>query len=205
VPLLHGLLILGKFSSVREESAKGTALPAHCGLAVSRAALDICLVRTVVYPGSFDPLTNGHLDVLQRAAKLFDRVVIAIARNEGKQPLFSLTERVNLVTQAVAHLPNVRADSFDGLLVEYAKRQQAQAIIRGLRAVSDFEFEFQLALMNRKLNEEIETIFMMPKDTYTFLSSRIVKEIARHGGDISAFVPPGVQVALRHKLNPSSA
>jgi pantetheine-phosphate adenylyltransferase len=167
--------------------------------------LDISPVRTVVYPGSFDPLTNGHLDVVQRAAKLFDRVIMAVARNEGKQPLFSLAERVNLVTQAVAHLPNVQADSFDGLLVEYARRQQAQAIIRGLRAVSDFEFEFQLALMNRKLNEEIETIFMMPKDTYTFLSSRIVKEIARHGGDISAFVPAGVQAALRAKLNPAAA
>jgi pantetheine-phosphate adenylyltransferase len=162
-------------------------------------------VRTVVYPGSFDPLTNGHLDVVQRAAKLFDRVIMAVARNEGKQPLFSLAERVNLVTQAVAHLPNVQADSFDGLLVEYARRQGAQAIIRGLRAVSDFEFEFQLALMNRKLNEDIETIFMMPKDTYTFLSSRIVKEIARHGGDISAFVPASVQAALRAKLNPAAA
>ena len=157
-------------------------------------------MRTVVYPGSFDPLTNGHLDVVQRAAKLFDRVVMAVARNEGKQPFFNLEERVALVAQSVAHLPNVRADAFDGLLVDYVKRQGAQAIIRGLRAVSDFEFEFQLALMNRKLNEEIETIFMMPKDTYTFLSSRIVKEIARHGGDISTFVPAGVQAALRQKF-----
>lgn len=157
-------------------------------------------MRTVVYPGSFDPLTNGHLDVVQRAAKLFDRVIMAVARNEGKQPLFELKERVELVAQSIAHLPNVKADSFDGLLVEYAKRQGAQAIIRGLRAVSDFEFEFQLALMNRKLNEDIETIFMMPKDTYTFLSSRIVKEIARHGGDISTFVPACVQAALRARL-----
>lgn len=159
-------------------------------------------MRTVVYPGSFDPLTNGHLDVVQRAAKLFDRVLMAVARNEAKQPLFRLDERVDLVAKAVAHLPNVQADSFDGLLVDYARRQGAQAIIRGLRAVSDFEFEFQLALMNRKLDEDIETIFMMPKDTYTFLSSRIVKEIARHGGDISAFVPPAVRAALRAKFTP---
>lgn len=160
-------------------------------------------MRTVVYPGSFDPLTNGHLDVVQRAAKLFDRVIMAVARNEAKQPLFRLDERVDLVAKAVAHLPNVQADSFDGLLVDYARRQGAQAIIRGLRAVSDFEFEFQLALMNRKLDEDIETIFMMPKDTYTFLSSRIVKEIARHGGDISAFVPPAVRAALRARFTPA--
>jgi pantetheine-phosphate adenylyltransferase len=164
---------------------------------------DSSSVRTVVYPGSFDPLTNGHLDVVQRAAKLFDRVIMAVARNEAKQPLFRLDERVDLVAKAVAHLPNVQADSFDGLLVDYARRQGAQAIIRGLRAVSDFEFEFQLALMNRKLDEDIETIFMMPKDTYTFLSSRIVKEIARHGGDISAFVPPAVRAALRARFTPA--
>jgi len=162
-------------------------------------------VRTVVYPGSFDPFTNGHLDVVQRAAKLFDRVIVAIARNEEKQPLFQLAERVDFVSKAVGHLGNVLADSFDDLLVDYAKRQKAQAIIRGLRAVSDFEFEFQLALMNRKLDEEIETIFMMPKDTYTFLSSRIVKEIARHGGDISAFVPPCVQAALLTKFTSNAA
>jgi pantetheine-phosphate adenylyltransferase len=159
-------------------------------------------MRTVIYPGSFDPLTNGHLDVIQRAAKLFDRVVVAVAKNEGKSPLFALGERVALVKEAVRQLPSVEVDSFAGLLVEYAASHNAQAIIRGLRAVSDFEFEFQLALMNRKLNEKIETIFMMPKDTYTFLSSRIVKEIARLGGDVSAFVPPHVQVALAKKLKP---
>lgn len=157
-------------------------------------------MRTVIYPGSFDPLTNGHLDVVQRAAKLFDRVVVAVAKNEGKHPTFTLEERVGLVKQAVAHLPNVEADSFDRLLVDYVVSKQAQAIVRGLRAVSDFEFEFQLALMNRKLNENIETIFMMPKDTYTFLSSRIVKEIARLGGDVSGFVPVHVQAALAGKF-----
>lgn len=157
-------------------------------------------MRTAIYPGSFDPLTNGHLDVVQRAAKLFDRVIVAVAKNEDKHPLFTLDERLALVKQAVRHMPGVEADLFDGLLVDYALRRNAQAIVRGLRAVSDFEFEFQLALMNRKLNENIETIFMMPKDTYTFLSSRIVKEIARLGGDVSAFVPAHVEAALRKKL-----
>ena len=157
-------------------------------------------MRTVIYPGSFDPLTNGHLDVIQRAAKLFDRVIVAVAQNESKNPLLTLPERLELVTHCVRHLPNVEADSFDGLLVNYVEQRSAQAIIRGLRAVSDFEFEFQLALMNRKLNERIETIFMMPKDTYTFLSSRIVKEIARLGGDVSAFVPPKVREVLTARL-----
>jgi pantetheine-phosphate adenylyltransferase len=159
--------------------------------------------RIAIYPGSFDPLTNGHLDVVQRAAKLFDRVIVAVAQNDSKHPLFTLDERVVLAQQAVAHLPNVETDSFDGLLVEYVAAKKARAIVRGLRAVSDFEFEFQLALMNRKLDENIETIFMMPKDTYTFLSSRIVKEIARLGGDVSQFVPSNVQAALLEKLKPN--
>ncbi len=157
-------------------------------------------MRTVIYPGSFDPLTNGHLDVIQRATKLFDRVIVAVAKNDSKNPLFTLSERRELVQSCVQHLPNVETDSFDGLLVNYAEKRSAQAIIRGLRAVSDFEFEFQLALMNRKLNERVETIFMMPKDTYTFLSSRIVKEIARLGGDVGTFVPPQVQAALTARL-----
>ena len=157
-------------------------------------------MRIAIYPGSFDPMTNGHLDVVQRAAKLFDRVIVAVAQNESKNPLLTLSERLELVTHCVRHIPNVEADSFDGLLVNYVEQRSAQAIIRGLRAVSDFEFEFQLALMNRKLNERIETIFMMPKDTYTFLSSRIVKEIARLGGDVSAFVPPKVREVLTTRL-----
>jgi pantetheine-phosphate adenylyltransferase len=157
-------------------------------------------MRIAIYPGSFDPLTNGHLDVAQRAAKLFDRVIVAIAENDSKHPLFTLAERVAMVKKATAHLPNVQTDSFDGLLVDYVAERKAKAIVRGLRAVSDFEFEFQLALMNRKLDENIETIFMMPKDTYTFLSSRIVKEIARLGGDVRSFVPPNVQSALIKKL-----
>src|SRR5712664_3226452 len=157
-------------------------------------------MRTAIYPGSFDPITNGHLDVIQRATKLFDRVIVAVAKSESKQPLFTLAERVEMVEGAIGHLPQVEADSFDGLLVKYVEDRSAQAVVRGLRAVSDFEFEFQLALMNRKLNERIETIFMMPKDTYTFLSSRIVKEIARLGGDVGAFVPEQVKGALKKKF-----
>jgi pantetheine-phosphate adenylyltransferase len=157
-------------------------------------------MRTAIYPGSFDPLTNGHLDVLERASKLFDRVIVAIARNESKSPLFSLDERLALMKPAIVPMKNVEADIFDGLLVEYAANQKAQAIVRGLRAVSDFEFEFQMALMNRKLAENIETIYMMPKESYTFISSRIVKEIARLGGDVSPFVPPHVVKALKRKL-----
>src|SRR5213596_40926 len=162
-------------------------------------------MRTAIYPGSFDPLTNGHLDVIERASKLFDRIIVAIAINDSKHPLFTLAERRELVCRSIEHLKNVEADTFTGLLVDYVEQRSGQAIVRGLRAVSDFEFEFQLALMNRKLNERIETIFMMPKDTYTFLSSRIVKEIARLGGDVSAFVPAHVQQALAGKLSPVPA
>lgn len=157
-------------------------------------------MRTVIYPGSFDPLTNGHLDIIQRAARLFDSVIVAVAQNEGKKPLFSLNERVAMARESTAAIPNVKVDSFSGLLVEYVENCGGQAVIRGLRAVSDFEFEFQLALMNRKLNERVETIFMMPKETYTFLSSRITKEIARLGGDVRAFVPAHVETALKRKL-----
>jgi pantetheine-phosphate adenylyltransferase len=159
-------------------------------------------MRTVISPGSFDPLTNGHLDVIQRAAKLFDRVIVAVAKNEAKAPLFTLEERGALVSAALAGagLTNVETDVLDGLLVDYVVRRGAGAVVRGLRAVSDFEFEFQLALMNRKLNESVETIFLMPKDTYSFLSSRLVKEIARLGGDVAQFVPPNIQIALKARL-----
>jgi len=162
-------------------------------------------MRTAIYPGSFDPLTNGHLDVIERAAKLFDRVIVAVAKSDSKNPLFTLEERVELVQGAVRRMKNVSAGSFDGLLVDYVRKCKANAVVRGLRAVSDFEFEFQLALMNRKLNDQFETIFMMPKDTYTFLSSRIVKEIARLGGDVSAFVPVHVRRELHRKLKEQSA
>ncbi len=155
----------------------------------------------MIYPGSFDPFTNGHLDIVQRAAKLFDTVIVAIANNgEKKMPLFTLKERMALVKDSVSSMPNVKVDSFTGLLVDYVESRDGQAVIRGLRAISDFEFEFQLALMNRKLNERVETIFMMPKETFTFLSSRIIKEIARLHGDVRAFVPAHVEAALEKKL-----
>ena len=153
-----------------------------------------------VYPGSFDPVTNGHLDIITRGLAVFDEVIIAILVNPQKHPLFTVEERVALIREAYKGEARVRVDTFSGLLVDYAERVGASVIVRGLRAVSDFEFEFQLALMNRKLNERIETIFMMPKDTYTFLSSRIVKEIARLGGDVSAFVPVHVRRELHRKL-----
>lgn len=176
--------------------------PAGISLAVLRAGSELRRVRTVVYPGSFDPLTNGHLDVIERAARLFDRVIVAVAQNTEKHPLFTPEERCVLVAGATRRLRNVETRAFDGLLVDYVRGCGAQAVIRGLRAVSDFEFEFQMALMNRKLDERVETIFMMPKDTYTFLSSRLVKEIARLGGDVRDFVPGNVGRALAKKVRP---
>lgn len=157
-------------------------------------------MRTAVYPGSFDPITNGHLDVIQRAARLFDRVIVAVAINESKTPMFTMAQRKDLTARAVSHLGNVEVDTFTGLLVDYVVAKGGEAVIRGLRAVSDFEFEFQLALMNRKLNEKVETIFMMPKESYTFISSRMIKEVARLGGDISSFVPEHVREALQAKV-----
>jgi pantetheine-phosphate adenylyltransferase len=156
-------------------------------------------MRTAIYPGSFDPITNGHLDIIERANKLFDRVIVAVAPSAGKKPLFTLKERLDLVRRALPVCPTVEVDALDGLLVDYVERRSGHAIIRGLRAVSDFEFEFQLALMNRKLNGKVETIFMMPRETYTFLSSRLVKEIASLGGNVQPFVPPHVQTALASK------
>ena len=162
-------------------------------------------MRTAIYPGTFDPITNGHLDVVQRATKLFDRVIVAVAKNENKQPLFTLDERLAFIRQAVGGTPNVEADAFDCLLVDYVRQKSAQVVLRGLRAVSDFEFELQMALMNRSLNENFETIFMMPKARYSFLSSRVVKEIARLRGDVSNFVPEHVRGALLAKVsNPPS-
>lgn len=159
-------------------------------------------MQVAVYPGSFDPITYGHLDVIQRAARLFDRVIVAVAQNEGKRPLFNLEERRRLAAEATAELDNVEVDAFTGLLIDYVQERHSRVILRGLRAVSDFEFEFQLALTNRRINDQIETMFMMPRDTYTFLSSRIVKEICRLGGDVSPFVPPSVQAALQARLAP---
>jgi pantetheine-phosphate adenylyltransferase len=157
-------------------------------------------MRRAIYPGSFDPVTNGHLDVIGRALKLFDEVVVAVAHNDEKQPLFSLEERLNLLHETAGKIDNVRIAEFNGLLVEFARAKAAGAVIRGLRAISDFEFEFQMALMNRKLDAAVETIFLMPKEEYTYLSSRIVKEIARLGGDVSSFVPACVAKAFSRKF-----
>jgi len=157
-------------------------------------------MRRAIYPGSFDPVTNGHLDVIERGRKLFDEVVVAVAHNEEKKALFSLEERLQLLDHSIGKIDNVRIAQFDGLLVEFALAQKANAVIRGLRAVSDFEFEFQMALMNRKLKGDLETIFLMPKEEYTYLSSRLVKEIARLGGDVSQFVPATVAAALAKKF-----
>ena len=158
------------------------------------------MIRRAIYPGSFDPITNGHLDVIDRARKLFDEVIVAVAHNDQKQPLFSLDERLELLQATIGKLKNVEIAPLDGLLVDFAMARKASAVIRGLRAISDFEFEFQMALMNRKLEATVETIFLMPKEEYTYLSSRIVKEIARLGGDVAKFVPARVAKALRMKL-----
>ncbi len=158
-------------------------------------------MRRAIYPGSFDPVTNGHLDIIERARKLFDEVIVAVAHNEQKQGLFPLKERLRLLQETIGGQDHVRVASFDGLLVEFAVEQKAIAVVRGLRAISDFEFEFQMALMNRQLETRVETIFLMPKEEYTYLSSRIVKEIARLGGDISKFVPETVARALSKKFS----
>ena len=156
--------------------------------------------HTAICPGSFDPVTNGHLDVIERAAGLFERVIVAIADNDQKNPLFSPAERLGLLRDAVAHLPGVEISSFRGLLVDFARREGAGVVVRGLRAVSDFEFEFQMALMNRKLHPKLEICFLTPREEYTYLSSRLVKEIARLGGEVAAFVPQSVARALEEKF-----
>lgn len=156
-------------------------------------------MKIAIYPGTFDPITNGHIDILERAIKLFDKVIIAIARNSAKNPLFTEEERLTLLQKVTNRYKNVQVDSFQGLLVDYMQKQNAIAVVRGLRAMTDFEFELQMALMNRKLDEKMETVFLMPNEKYTYLSSNVVREIARLGGDISKFVPPIVNKALRQK------
>lgn len=158
----------------------------------------------VIYPGSFDPLTFGHVDVIERSVRLFDRVVVAIITNPSKQPLFTVEERREMIEEIVGkRFPEVEVDVFHGLLVDYAKRKQAQAIVRGIRAVTDYEYEFQMALMNRRLSPEIETVFMMPAEQYSYLSSRLVKEVAELGGSVSGLVPDLVEERLRRKLRKS--
>jgi len=152
-----------------------------------------------VYPGSFDPITNGHVDIIERGARLFDRIVVALLLNLDKKPLFSVAERVEIARETFRAHSNVEVDTFDGLLVDYVRRRKAQVIVRGLRAVSDFEFEMQMALMNRRLNAEVETVFMMPAEPYTYVSSRLVKEVVALGGSVAGLVPPGVEVRLRDK------
>ena len=158
-------------------------------------------MRRAVYPGSFDPVTNGHLDIIARASRLFDEVLVAVAYNEAKAGLFKPEERVRMLKANVASHPNVQVTYFEGLLVDFARKVDARVVVRGLRAISDFEFEFQMALMNRKLAAEVETIFLMPAEECTYLSSRIVKEIARLGGEVTSFVPDSVAEALREKFS----
>ena len=159
-------------------------------------------MRVAVYPGSFDPVTNGHLDVIQRAGTLFEELIIAVAFNDQKHKstLFAIDERITLIQEACSHLPSLRVVRLNGLLVDFAKQEKVVAIVRGLRAISDFEFEFQMALMNRKMEPTVETIFMMPKEEFTYISSRIVKEIARLGGNVQSFVPDCVVRALAKKF-----
>jgi pantetheine-phosphate adenylyltransferase len=157
-------------------------------------------MRIAVYPGSFDPLTNGHLDIIRRGTNLFDRMIVAVLENEGKSPLFSVAERKELIAQCTAGIPGVDVQSFSGLLVDFMRRASANVVVRGIRAVSDYEYELQMALMNRELHPQAETIFMLPAVEYTYVSSRLVKEVFRLGGDITRLVPAPVLESLRARL-----
>ena len=155
-----------------------------------------------IYPGSFDPLTNGHLDLIERGSKIFHELIVAILRNSEKEPLFDVAERREMLMEATARWANVRIDTFSGLLVDYVVQQKAHAVLRGIRAISDYEYELQMALMNRKLNAQVETVFMMPAETYSYLSSRLVKEVFRLGGSVCELVPPQVEKRLYNKVRP---
>ena len=157
-------------------------------------------MRIAVYPGTFDPVTNGHLDIVRRAARIFDRTFVAISENPRKNPLFTLEERRSLLEDAVCGIEKVKVEVFTGLLVQYAKSKRATAIIRGLRAVSDFEYEFQMALLNRKLEPDLETVYLMPSEEYSYINSTIVKEVAHLGGKLDCFLPPAVAKALKDKI-----
>jgi len=156
-----------------------------------------------IYPGSFDPPTNGHLDLIQRGSKIFEELVVAILRNSEKTPMFSVGERLEMLRELTADLGNVRIDTFDGLMVEYAKSIEAMCVLRGIRAISDYEYELQMALMNRKLEPTLETVFMMPADKYSYVSSRLVREVAQAGGPVKGLVPEVVEQKLREKLDPA--
>jgi len=161
------------------------------------------MLVTAVYPGTFDPFTNGHSDLLRRAMRLFPRLILAVAKNPQKSPLFTLEERLAIARQAAADLPNLEIDTFDMLTVDYVRSKGAQVIVRGVRAVSDFEFEFAMALMNRKISEDIETVFLMPNQSYTYLSSRLVKEVALLGGNVDDLVPPLAATLLKERASQS--
>ena len=168
---------------------------------LSFSCQSICVMTTcVIYPGTFDPVTNGHIDLIARAARLFDRIIVAIAANPDKKPLFNMEERVALAQESLKNYANVSVKGFDCLLMDFAHQQDAKVVMRGLRAVSDFEFEFQLASMNRSLDPDLETVFLTPSEKNTFISSSLVKEIAKLGGDVTQFVPPCVQQALVEKF-----
>ena len=153
-----------------------------------------------ICPGSFDPVTNGHLDLIERAAKIFDKLIVSVLRNQEKEPLFNLDERLEMLREVTQRFPNVEIDSFAGLLMEYARQKQARVILRGIRAVSDYEYELQMALMNRKLEPQVETVFMLPGEAYSYLSSRLVREVARLGGSLKGLVPAIVEERLRDKI-----
>ena len=159
--------------------------------------------KLAIYPGTFDPITNGHLDIIQRAVYLFDRVIVGVTTNLAKTPLFSAQERVEMIQNSVSDMSSVAVEHFDGLLMDYAKKKKASVIVRGLRAITDFEFEFQMALVNRKLAENIVTVFLMPNEKYTYLNSTIVKEVAKFEGDVRSFVPKDVDDRLRKKFTHS--
>ncbi len=159
--------------------------------------------KLAIYPGTFDPITNGHLDIIQRAVNLFDRVIVGVTTNPAKTPLFSADERVEMIQKSVSNLASVAVEHFDGLLMNYAKKKEANVIVRGLRAITDFEFEFQMALVNRRLAEHVVTVFLMPNEKYTYLNSTIVKEVAKFDGDVRSFVPKDVDERLRKKFNQS--
>ena len=221
-PLPERQLILSQSAVLQRTARWGPLtvwnLPLHCrnwaGIGrrrfVALAAGFLLLIRMgyvnkgrAIYPGSFDPVTFGHLDIIHRASQLFDSLIVAVAQNEGKHALFAAEERMAMIGEALDGAPGVTIKKLDGLLVDFAQTEDAGVVIRGLRAVSDFEFEFQMALMNRRLEPKLETIFLTPKEDYTFLSSRIVKEVARLGGDVSPFVPGFVVTRLREKFFPA--